>query len=121
MPMKRRQRLTPGESRGRAIEAAHALLLEHGPKGVTLKAVAARIGQTHANLLHHFGSAAGLQAAVMEEMGRHLVGKIGDAVLRRRQGEIGFESLVDTVFDTRSEEHTSELQSLMRSRMPSSA
>src|SRR3546814_3605067 len=107
---------------------------------------------THANLLHHFGSAAGLQAAVMEEMGRHLVGKIGDAVLRRRQGEIGFESLVDTVFDTfdcdgagrlaswmiltgerqaldpvfraihdfvdelvvRSEEHTSELQSLMR-------
>src|SRR3546814_3799813 len=112
MPKPRRQRLSPEESRARAVEAARALLLEHGPQGVTLKAVAARIGQTHANLLHHFGSAAGLQAAVMEEMGRHLVGKIGDAVLRRRQGEIGFESLVDTVF--RSEEHTSELQSLMR-------
>src|SRR3546814_1652279 len=86
MPKPRRQRLSPEESRARAVEAARALLLEHGPQGVTLKAVAARIGQTHANLLHHFGSAAGLQAAVMEEMGRHL----------------------------RSEEHTSELQSLMR-------
>src|SRR3546814_5338765 len=105
MPKPCRQRLSPEESRARAVEAARALLLEHGPQGVTLKAVAARIGQTHANLLHHFGSAAGLQAAVMEEMGRHLVGKIGDAVLRRRQGEIGFE---------RSEEHTSERQSLMR-------
>src|SRR3546814_10914208 len=100
MPKPCRQRLSPEESRARAVEAARALLLEHGPQGVTLKAVAARIGQTHANLLHHFGSAAGLQAAVMEEMGRHLFGKIGDAVLRRRQGEIGFESLVDTVFDT---------------------
>src|SRR3546814_18992467 len=99
MPKPRRQRLSPEESRARAVEAARALLLEHGPQGVTLKAVAARIGQTHANLLHHFGSAAGLQAAVMEEMGRHLVGKIGDAVLRRRQGEIGFESLVDKGFD----------------------
>ena len=31
---------------------------------MTLKAVAAKIGRTHANLLHHFGSAAGLQAAL---------------------------------------------------------
>ena len=30
---------------------------------MTLKAVAAEIGRTHANLLHHFGSAAGLQGA----------------------------------------------------------
>ncbi len=29
---------------------------------MTLKAVAAKIGRTHANLIHHFGSAAGLQA-----------------------------------------------------------
>lgn len=100
MPMKRRQRLTPGESRGRAIEAAHALLLEHGPKGVTLKAVAARIGQTHANLLHHFGSAAGLQSAVVENMARHLVAKIGEAVPHRQHGQLELDGLVDIVFDT---------------------
>src|SRR3546814_19689285 len=101
MPMKRRQRLTPGESRGRAIEAAHALLLEHGPKGVTLKAVAARIGQTHANLLHHFGSASGLQNAVVENMARHLVAKIGEAVPNRRHGQLELDGLIDIV---RSEE-----------------
>ena len=56
-----RKRLPPEESRRAAMEAARALLIESGPPSVTLKAVAARIGRTHANLLHHFGSAAGLQ------------------------------------------------------------
>ena len=56
-----RKRLTPEESRSAAIEAARRILLEHGPQAVTLKAVAAEVGRTHANLLHHFGSAAGLQ------------------------------------------------------------
>ena len=56
-----RKRLTQEESRTVALEAARALLIELGPQAVTLKAVASRIGRTHANLLHHFGSAAGLQ------------------------------------------------------------
>src|ERR1043165_1401954 len=58
-----RKRLTPELSRAGALEAARALLIEQGPQAVTLKGVGARIGRTHANLLHHFGSAAGLQAA----------------------------------------------------------
>ncbi len=53
-----RERLTPQESRAAALEAARRLLIERGPQAVTLKAVAAEIGKTHANLLHHFGSAA---------------------------------------------------------------
>jgi AcrR family transcriptional regulator len=60
----RRERLKPEESRAAALEAARRLLIDHGPHAVTLKAVAAEIGKTHANLLHHFGSAAGLQAAL---------------------------------------------------------
>ncbi|WP_448889270.1 TetR family transcriptional regulator, partial [Enterobacter hormaechei] len=51
-----RKRLSPQESRIAALDAARALLIEAGPQAVTLKAVAARIGRTHANLLHHFGS-----------------------------------------------------------------
>lgn len=113
MPKPRRQRLTPEQSRARAVEAARALLLEYGPQSVTLKAVAARIGQTHANLLHHFGSAAGLQAAVMEDMGKHLVVRIGEAVLRRRHGEITLENLVDTVFDTFGQDGAGRLASWM--------
>ncbi|MFK5036981.1 TetR family transcriptional regulator, partial [Klebsiella pneumoniae] len=43
-----RKRLSPEESREAALDAARALLVEHGPQAVTLKAVAARIGRTHA-------------------------------------------------------------------------
>ena len=59
-----RKRLPSEESRRAAMEAARALLIESGPQSVTLKAVSSRIGRTHANLLHHFGSAAGLQRAL---------------------------------------------------------
>src|ERR1700759_5118534 len=59
-----RQRLSPEASRAGALEAARALLIEQGPQAGTLKAVAGRMGKSHANLLHHFGSAAGLQAAL---------------------------------------------------------
>ncbi len=66
-------RRTSEAAREAAVEAARDLLLAEGPGGVTLKAVAARIGTGHANLLHHFGSAAGLQAALMDRMIRHTV------------------------------------------------
>src|SRR3954470_8925026 len=55
-----RSRMPSEESRAAAMDAARALLIEAGPQAVTLKAVGARIGRTHANLLHHFGFAAGL-------------------------------------------------------------
>jgi AcrR family transcriptional regulator len=51
-----RKRLSPEESREAALDAARDLLVELGPQAVTLKAVSSRIGRTHANLLHHFGS-----------------------------------------------------------------
>ena len=60
-----RKRLSPAESRDAALDAARALLVETGPQAVTLKAVSARIGRTHANVLHHFGSAEGLQKALI--------------------------------------------------------
>ena len=62
----KRERLSPEESRAAALEAARRLLIEKGPQAVTLKAVGAEIGKSHANLLHHFGSAAGLQSALAE-------------------------------------------------------
>jgi AcrR family transcriptional regulator len=59
-----RERLSHEESRSAALEAARRLLIEQGPQAVTLKAVAAEIGKTHANLLHHFGSAAHHRSSV---------------------------------------------------------
>ena len=72
-----RRRLPPEESRRAALEAARALLIEAGPQAVTLKAVAGRIGRTHANLLHHFGSAAGLQKALAAYLAQAVCATIG--------------------------------------------
>lgn len=93
-----RRRLTPEASRDAALEAARALLVEAGPQAVTLKAVAARVGRTHANLLHHFGSADGLQKALIERMATHVVGTIRETVRRSRENRDPAE-LVDVVFD----------------------
>ena len=94
-----RERLTPEESRAAALEAARALLLESGPQAVTLKAVAARIGKTHANLLHHFGSAAGLQSQLARSIAEHVTAAIGAAVERARQGEADPREIVDRTFE----------------------
>ncbi len=94
-----RKRLSPTESRDAAVEAARALLVESGPGAVTLKAVASRIGRTHANLLHHFGSAEALQTALITRMAADIVGTIGAAVLRVRAGELDPREVVEMTFD----------------------
>lgn len=94
-----RERLSPEESRAAALEAARDLLIEAGPQAVTLKAVSARIGKTHANLLHHFGSAAELQSALARHIGARVTAGIAEAVRRARQGEADPREIVDRVFD----------------------
>jgi AcrR family transcriptional regulator len=94
-----KRRLSPEASRSAALEAARDLLVEAGPQAVTLKAVAARMGRTHANLLHHFGSAAGLQKALAETMADRITAQIGEAVKRARAGEGSPRAVVDMTFD----------------------
>lgn len=94
-----RKRLSQEESRTVALEAARALLIELGPQAVTLKAVASRIGRTHANLLHHFGSAAGLQKALTEHLAVTICASIEEAVLATRSGEGSAREVVDLTFD----------------------
>ena len=97
--MSTRKRLSPEESRLAALEAARAQLIEAGPQSVTLKAVAGRVGRTHANLLHHFGSAAGLQ----RELGAYLATTVCDTIakaFRQTRGEEGYpRDIVDLTFD----------------------
>ena len=94
-----RKRLSPEESRLAALEAARAQLIEAGPQSVTLKAVAARIGRTHANLLHHFGSASGLQKALAEFLAQTVCQTIAKAVRAGRDGAGGPRAVVDLTFD----------------------
>jgi AcrR family transcriptional regulator len=86
-PLPERKRLSPGESRDAALEAARAILIEAGPQAVTLKAVATRIGRTHANLLHHFGSAAGLQRALARSLAESVCARIVTLIQEARADE----------------------------------
>lgn len=94
-----RRRLPQEQSRAVALDAARALLLEAGPQAVTLKSVAARIDRTHANLLHHFGSAAGLQRALAAQMATSICESIEQAIAARRAGEGSRREVVDLIFD----------------------
>ncbi len=94
-----RERLSQEESRSAALDAARRLLIAEGPQAVTLKAVAARIGKTHANLLHHFGSAAGLQGALARSIAERVTATIGETVERARRGEADAREIVDKTFD----------------------
>jgi AcrR family transcriptional regulator len=109
----RRTRLTPEESRSAALAAARKLLLEQGPQAVTLKAVAAEIGRTHANLLHHFGSAAGLQGALARSIADSVNGSIAEAVERARAGETDARVIVDQCFDAFGKEGAGALAAWM--------
>lgn len=111
----KRIRRTSEAAREAAVEAARELLLSSGPGGVTLKAVAARIGTGHANLLHHFGSAAGLQAALMDRMIRDTVERVERAVERMRSGEASPREIVDVVFDAHGRDGIGKLTAWLAS------
>jgi AcrR family transcriptional regulator len=108
-----RERLTQAESRAAALEAARRLLIDEGPQAVTLKAVAAAIGKTHANLLHHFGSAAGLQAALAKSISDRVTAEIAQAVHRARHGEADPKEIVDRTFDAFGREGAGALAAWM--------
>ncbi len=108
-----RKRLSPEESRLAALEAARGLLIEAGPQAVTLKAVAARIGRTHANLLHHFGSAAGLQKELAGHLAQTVCATIAEAVHASRAGLGSPREVVDLAFDAFDKQGAGALASWM--------
>lgn len=107
--LKNRKRLTQEESRTAAVAAARALLLDQGAAAITLKAVAARVGRTHANLLHHFGSVAGLHRALAEDIAATVSASINSAIARRRQGLATERDVVDAMFDAFTDQGAGEL------------
>ena len=94
-----RRRRSPDEARAQALNCARRLLITHGPTGVTLQAVANEIGVTHGNLIHHFGSAAQLQSALMAAMVRDLAEALESAVTHIRADGGGPKAVIDIVFN----------------------
>ena len=96
---KPRRRRTPDEARAQALECARRLLIARGPKGVTLQAIAREIGVTHGALIHHFGSAARLQSALMGAMVKDLAAALTTAVVQLRSDERATRAVIDIIFD----------------------
>ena len=95
----RRERRTPQQARALALRSARNLLITQGPNAITLQAVASELGMSHTNLIHHFGSASGLQAALMHHMVSELTTAIEFAVERFRTGGGDVSDFVNLVFE----------------------
>ena len=104
-----RKRVSPKESRSAAINAARELLKTEGAAAVTLQAVARLVGRTHANLLHHFGTAAGLQRALAEDIAQTVATSIEGAIEQRRAGTGTERDVIDAMFEAFRREGAGEL------------
>lgn len=75
-PRPPRVRRSPEAARENILAAAEAILVEQGPQALKLADVAKAAGVVHANVIHHFGSIAGVETALMERMIRALADKV---------------------------------------------
>lgn len=105
----KRARRSPESVRTDAVASARRILVERGPRAVTLKAVADDLGMRHGNITHHFGSAAGLQSAVVMAMGGDVLANITDAVSQLNRHEVSEREIVDMVFDALAGDGTDRL------------
>ncbi|WP_338447139.1 TetR family transcriptional regulator [Pelagerythrobacter marensis] len=95
----RRRKRMGEEVREEALVAARRLLLERGPSAVTVANVGSEIGMSHANVLHHFGSAASLQSALMGSMIRDLTDALDNVVEMLKTDAAAPRAVTDKVFD----------------------
>ncbi|MEL7977467.1 TetR/AcrR family transcriptional regulator [Isoptericola sp. F-RaC21] len=99
----RRRRRSPEQARQEILDAATALVAEHGPDGVTLARVARAAGVTRGLVSHYFGTYAGLVREVLrQEDARHR-----ERVLARVRDDAGVPyaaRMLDVVFATLADE-----------------
>lgn len=73
---KKRVRRSPEEAKALILDSAAQRLKEAGPEGLQLAEIAALAGIAHSTVLHHFGSAEGLKAALAKKMVEKLLSDI---------------------------------------------
>ena len=73
MNVNRRRRRTAEESKAIVLDTAEKRLAQLGLEGLNIVGVAKAAGITHATLIHHFGSSAGMRRALVEHMTARLI------------------------------------------------
>jgi AcrR family transcriptional regulator len=96
LPTDRRRK--PDAVRREALEIGRRLLIEGGPSAITLKAIGAELGMSHANLIHHFGSAEVFQAQLRDLMVQDLTRTVTALLAQHASEKVGAATIVDKVF-----------------------
>src|SRR5262245_59017473 len=90
-----RVRRNAEEARTAILNAAEARLIEDGPAGIRLQAIAADVGISHPAVLHHFGSREALVEAVVARALASLDADLLAALGKADHGEAGLATLLD--------------------------
>lgn len=112
----KRQRRTPDAVRNAALLTARELLVASGPESITLPAVAKRLGMTHGNITHHFGSVGALHAALVNQIAQELSGAVNEAVTELRSEKSDTRNVVDALFEAFSRNGAGQLISWLASK-----
>lgn len=78
--MARKTHNSPEQAQQAILDAAEALMIEVGPAGLRISAVAKKAGMAHPNIIHHFGSRDGLINALAERVGQRATERITKAI-----------------------------------------
>jgi AcrR family transcriptional regulator len=99
-PARRRRMAT--EARQAILDAAEKRLIRVGPAGIRLQEIAADVGVSHSNVLHHFGNRGLLVKAVITRALAEIHQQIIEAVQASTGEEAQLAALLDAVFDALS-------------------
>lgn len=78
--MARKTHGSPQQAQEAILNAAEKLMVEVGPAGLRISAVAKKAGMAHPNIIHHFGSRNGLINALAERVGQRATERISNAI-----------------------------------------
>ena len=78
--MARKSYSSPEKAKQAILDAAESLMIDVGPAGLRISAVAKKAGMAHPNILHHFGSREGLLNALANRIGERATIRITSAI-----------------------------------------
>ncbi len=78
--MARKTHRSPEEAKKTILDAAESILVDVGPAGLRLSAVAKKAKMAHPNIIHHFGSREGLLQALSNRIGERATLRTTNAI-----------------------------------------
>lgn len=87
----RRRRRTSASARREILDAAERQLMQNGPDGLRLQAIAADLGISHSSILHHFGSRDGLLDALAADTIQALERELQQTLVAPTRGDPAIE------------------------------